>query len=326
MSDTETGRVALIRFTTRGTQFVGSGLLVNDHAILTADHVAAGFDHQIDCWRRTHEVAEVLRSGSPQVDLAILTLRNPIAGVDSLRCARVDRDRVSQIRHCVAVGFPRWKRDGSVRRSAQVDGTIPTAEGLEQTADQGLRDGYLTLVGNRKPVGPPIRPGPVMEVGNAARWGGMSGAVVTADSSIIGVVRSVNLAADDRSLTVTPLTAIETFPDHALRRKFWDALGVTNPEKLLRLPQAEDGKQGREPARLRRTTPVTGVSALAAAALLGELHGQRHPPETHSHHTTSTAGGAHDGNHSENMAPDDVHHEDDHWTDGDYGSHDSGTF
>jgi hypothetical protein len=312
MADAETDRVALVFFSASdGTQCVGSGLLVNARAVLTADHVADGSGHRVECRGHTHKVTQVIRSGSSTVDLAILVLKEPIAHVTRLSYAQVDRGRASQIHNCVAVGFPRWKRDGDVRRSAQVNGTIPTGEGLEQTADRGLQEGFLTLVGNREPSVPPIHPGPVTEAGTASPWGGMSGAVVTCDSSVIGVVRSVNLASGTQSLTVTPLTAIENLADQEQRKKFWDALGVPDPGELPRLPAAE-AEQQRPPTegnqndsysdqlgRLRRTAWKLSGGALAAGGILGAEYSAHHHPvlpapaaDAAQHSTGAAAGGA----------------------------------
>lgn len=236
MTADETRRIALIRYlSSDGTERVGSGLLVNDHAILTADHIAEGTGHRVDCLDGTHEVACVLRTRSPDIDLAVLSLKAPVSGLAPLRCARVDQSRAGQIDSCMALGFPRWKRDGVRRRAAQVNGIIPTGEGLEATAGDGLRLGFLTLVGNRKPV-EPIPPGVLGDVEMPSAWGGMSGAVVVAGSLVIGVVRSYNLAADGQSLTVTPVTAIDDLPDDAKRQEFWAALGVSDPSGLPLLP------------------------------------------------------------------------------------------
>lgn len=232
MAAVETSRVALIRYSALdGTQFVGSGLLVNDYSVLTADHVADGLNHQIDCLGRTYEVASVLRSGSPVVDLAVLILKEPIRDLAQLRCARIEQSQVGQIPHCVAIGFPRWKRNGNKRRAAQVDGVIPTGEGLEATTRDGLKLGLLTLIGNRRPPRP-IDSGSIAEPGTTTAWGGMSGAVVVSDGFIIGVVHSTNLAVDGQSLTVTPLTAINDLPEVGDRKKFWTALGVADPDNL----------------------------------------------------------------------------------------------
>ena len=71
---------------------------------------------------------------------------------------------------------------------------MPTAEGLESTADAGLRAGWLTLIGDRIPGAPEIPVGALSET-VPSPWGGMSGAVVVAGDLVVGVVRSHNLAA-----------------------------------------------------------------------------------------------------------------------------------
>ena len=120
---------------------------------------------------------------------------------------------------------------------------MPTAEGLESTADSGLRAGWLTLVGYRIPGAPDIPAGTLSETAPSP-WGGMSGAVVVAGDLVIGVVRSHNLAAGGQSLTVTPLTAIDSLPA-GLRRQFWQALGVTYPDRLPLLPDTAATSPGR---------------------------------------------------------------------------------
>jgi hypothetical protein len=235
VSTIETRRVALVRYAAPdGTQCVGSGFLMNDHAVLTADHIANGSDHKVDFRGQPCDVARVLRSGSEHVDLAILSLRDPIVDVSPLGCARIDRNNIGLIRDCFAIGFPRWKQDGATRRAAEVHGTIPTGEGLEATVDDGLQPGFLTLVGDRTPA----MQSQVPQIGTAAAWGGMSGAVVIAGTLAVGVVRSVSTAGDGCSLTVTPLTAIENLPDHERQREFWVALSVRDPAGL---PQAGRG-------------------------------------------------------------------------------------
>ena len=233
----ETGRVALIRYTAPGgARCVGSGLLIDERRVLTADHVAEGSGHQVECDRGTSAVAEVLRSGTPEIDLAVLSLSEQFAGFARLGCARVDRSRVDRVSGCVAVGFPRWRKDGDRRRSAQVDGWLPTAEGLESTADSGLRAGWLTLVGDRIPGAPDIPVGTLTETAPSP-WGGMSGAVVVAGDLVAGVVHSHNLAAGGQSLTVTPVTAVDQLPED-IRRRFWNALGVADSGLLPVLPDA----------------------------------------------------------------------------------------
>lgn len=101
----ETGRVVLIRYTAPGgTRCVGSGLLIDERWVLTADHIAEGSGHRVECDRGVAAVAEVVRSGTPEVDLAVLRVGEPFAGLVRLGCARVDRSRVDRVSGCAAVG------------------------------------------------------------------------------------------------------------------------------------------------------------------------------------------------------------------------------
>lgn len=130
--------MALIRYIgPDGSNCVGSGLLVSDRHVLTADHVAEGRSHRVGCADAEVRVIEVLRSHDPEVDLAVLTLSKSVGRLGQLPCARLNRSQVDRVTGCVAVGFPRWKKDGDIRRAAQVQGWVPTAEGLESTADAG---------------------------------------------------------------------------------------------------------------------------------------------------------------------------------------------
>jgi formylglycine-generating enzyme required for sulfatase activity len=270
----ETGRVALIRYVAPdGTPSVGSGLLTDERVVLTADHVAEGSGHRVEFDGGTRDVLTALRSGTPDVDLALLTLRDPVAGIGPAAFARVDRGRVDRVSDCVAVGFPRWRKDGDQRRSAQVDGLVPTAEGLESTADAGLRAGLLTLVGNRIPGAPAI---PVGTLGDkaASAWGGMSGACVVARDMVIGVVRSHNLAAGGQSLTITPLTALGRLPPD-LRQRFWAALGVPDPGRLPALPVAAAG-----PEPVASAGFAARLARHAAAMLADERYRQWTAPGT----------------------------------------------
>ena len=247
----ETSRVALIRYQAPdGSWCVGSGLLVGDQQVITADHVADGTGHRVTSGGGEREVASVLRSRSLAVDLAVLTLSEPAGELGQLSCAQVDRSRVDRVTGCVAVGFPRWKKDKDQRLTAQVHGWVPTAEGMEPTADAGLRAGLLTLVGDRIPGAPPI-PEKELHESSGSLWGGMSGAGVAVDDLVIGVVRSYNRAAGGQSLTVTPLTALEQLPVD-LRQQFWDALGIEDPEQLPVLPDVRRSERHERPQVLAK--------------------------------------------------------------------------
>ena len=146
----EITRVVLIRYISeRGDKFVGSGLLVSDRVVLTSNVVGSGTEHEVQCVGKSLSVLNVVRSGTTDIDLATLTISEPIAGLSSLRYGRIDRGRVGWVDNCVALGFPRWKREGNTRRLAQVNGKVLTAEGLEASTDFGLRAKYLTLVVDR---------------------------------------------------------------------------------------------------------------------------------------------------------------------------------
>ena len=162
------------------------------------------------------------------------SLSKPQTGVTNLSYARVNRNCVDQVSGCVSVGFPRWNKHGERRRTAQISGCIPTAEGLEPAADDGLHAGYLTLVGDRIPGAPPI-PQSELHDRSASPWAGMSGAGVVVADMVIGVVRSYNLAAGGQSLTVTPLTALERLPA-TQRWRFLDALGIHDLNQITPLP------------------------------------------------------------------------------------------
>ena len=263
----ETGRVALIRYISPGgAACVGSGLLVDGRRVLTADHVADGSGHRVECDTGTRAVVAVLRSGTAEVDLAVLTVGEPVAGLGRLGCARVDRGRVDQVKGCVAVGFPRWQKTGDQRRSAQVNGRVPTAEGLESTADAGLRAGLLTLVGNRIPGAPDIPTGMLSDQ-QANPWGGMSGAGVVAGNLVVGVVRSHNLAGGGQSLTITPLTAVDELPG-GLGKQFWDELGIAGPGHLPALPEGANALPDPAPAGTAGAlgSPARAVTQSAASA------------------------------------------------------------
>ena len=243
----ETARIAYIRYTSGGVPCAGSGLQVGARNVLTAGHVAGGTGYQVQLAEIWYEVNKVLKSDDPQVDLAILTLKEAAPSVASLRYAAISREHVASVRECVAVGYPWWKRKGATRVTAQVEGTIPTAEGLEVTANRGLQVSLFTLVGNRDPEQPDIPVGALTaddpEVGTSSvisQWAGMSGAVVvTGGDVVVGVIRSHNLAGGAQSLTVTPITAINGLGE-ANRKEFWHALGVPEPALIPKIPLAAD--------------------------------------------------------------------------------------
>ena len=222
-------RAVLIRYELDGESYVGSGLRVRGRFVLTADHCAEGTRHQVVCDGALLDATVWVRSQSRDIDLAVLEV--PTAReVEPLGYALVNRSVAATLPECQALGFPRWKRSNG-RKLAQVDGYIPTAEGLTMVADRIQQVDWLAL----KATGPaPLTPmGSLEQAGSP--WAGMSGAVVVTHDLVIGVVRSHNLTEGGGSLTVTPIDAINGLrPD--VRSKMWAALGVDGPRALRKLP------------------------------------------------------------------------------------------
>jgi hypothetical protein len=167
------------------------------------------------------------------VDLAVLTLSESVPGVESMRYGRVDRGVPVRFDDFIAVGFPKWARDNQdIYRTAQVGGSVLTAEGL-RTRTQGGSDGQLLRLESRRPPGRPISTGMVDDV-STSPWAGMSGAAVVVGDVVIGVIHSHNRAGGDRSLTVTPLTALKLLGQRE-RQVFCDALGLRTIDDLTDL-------------------------------------------------------------------------------------------
>ncbi len=217
-------RAVLIRYTVGAQRSVGSGLRMCGRFVLTADHCATGADYRVEFLDGSSFAAAVhQRSGTPEVDLAVLVLEDAAPPVDGLAPARVDRSVAESITGCQVLGFPRWRRgDSDARILAQLDGSIPVAEGLRASGDPGAA-GLLEFKG----TGPALRETPTStgEPAQASPWGGVSGAAVVRSDRVLGVVRSHNLAAGGMSLTLTPLAAVADLPGPVADR-FVTALGL----------------------------------------------------------------------------------------------------
>jgi hypothetical protein len=237
-------RYACIRYETATGWRAGSGLIVTDRAVLTADHVADGSHYYVeyaDGWRR---VREVIRSGTLSVDLAVLVLEEPISGLTAMPCARVGRE-AGKVTGCVAVGYPKWRERSDPHHpdrykpgSAQVEGYILTADGLLTRTKGGTDGQLLTLIGEQLPPGAPRFPekdNPWSLVpAHDAPWGGMSGAAVMAHGMVIGVVRSWRLDNETQLLGVTPLTALKLLPTEKYEQ-FCAVIGVRDIDDLVAL-------------------------------------------------------------------------------------------
>ena len=227
-------RAVLIRYELDGQAYVGSGLRVGARFVLTADHCAAGAHHRVLCGGEELDATVSVRSRSLHVDVAVLEVPSA-PEVEPLGFARVNRTIAASVQDCQALGFPRWKTSNG-RILVQLDGFVPTAEGLMAATDLGQRVEYLTL----KATGPAIADDRLIPTGNleaaGSPWAGMSGAVVVVGNLVIGVVRSHNLAEGGGSLTVTPIGAIDQLRQD-VRDRMWRALGVLDSTALPTLPE-----------------------------------------------------------------------------------------
>ena len=107
----------------------------------------------------------------------MLTLSRPAGDLGQLSFARFTLGLIGQVMGCSAVGYPRWKMTKAKRRlAAQVDGYVPTAEGTEAGTAHEQHAAFLTLVGERIPVGAPSIPLAALHDKPLSPWGGMSGA------------------------------------------------------------------------------------------------------------------------------------------------------
>jgi hypothetical protein len=232
-------RYLLIRYELDGASYVGSGFLVTDRAVLTADHVADGTGHRI-----VHDGVELavegcVRSGDTTVDLAVLILRHPVPDLAPIPCALVDRGGGGKLTGCWAIGFPRRSKDDAGRASRQVYGSIRPADGVH--ADGKADGAWLTLVGEKADWGDaPADEAATGDGGNP--WGGMSGAAVVKGNMVIGVVSRYYAEKGPETLTVTPLTALKLLPD-GTKEQFRVALGLGNLGELQVL--TGDGKVAR---------------------------------------------------------------------------------
>jgi hypothetical protein len=170
------------------------------------------------------------------MDLAVLLVPE-LPSVGALDCALVDRRVAADIEGCQALGFPLWKdgRDGP--RLAQVDGKIPTAEGVDPQAGEGAVPPISLKITNQHIRERPIPKGDIDQPGSP--WGGMSGSVIlTSEDMVVGVVRGHSPSEGVGSLTATPLEALIGAPP-SMTRLFWAALNVTDLARLPRLPVAD---------------------------------------------------------------------------------------
>jgi NTP-dependent ternary conflict system VMAP-like protein/trypsin-like peptidase len=222
----------------QGNQSVGSGYVVRNGTVLTANHVAHGTGHEVWSDGTTYQVdpdQKVL--GTDQVDLGVLRLIGHPAQADPPSYAQISRDP-GIIDDCLAVGYPRWVAElmqvGNYT-SKQVEGYIRPADQVPIVGKAASQ--LLKLTIDRKPGDPPVpRYGTLSEQSDSP-WSGMSGAVVTCRNNafVLGVVHSHNYTNDPDSLTLTPLLALKDLPPEK-QQEFYAALDITDVDALTELP------------------------------------------------------------------------------------------
>jgi hypothetical protein len=213
-----TDRVVRVHYTRDNQPRRGSGLRIGGRHVLTADHCADGQDHRVEVDGRAYRAEVKVRSHTPQIDVAVLAAEESLAELPWLEYARIDRMVVGEVTGCVAVGFPWWKTDGVL--TAQVTGTIPTSEGIDPGSPPGTVTSLSMKIANQAILDPrsdPTEPD--------SPWRGMSGAVVCKNSMVLGVVRGHVGVEGTRSLTLTPLEAVEGLASQTATA-FWIALGI----------------------------------------------------------------------------------------------------
>ena len=236
-----TERAVLIRYTRDGKTWRGSGLRVAGRFVLTADHCANGTDHRVVVGGREHEAMVHVRSGHSAVDLAVLEVPT-LAELEAVGCARVDRTVVDEVRGCRALGFPVWKDGSGGPRLAQVDGDVPTAEGVDPRASADVIPPISLKITNQQIRERPVPEGDLDRPGSP--WAGMSGAVVaTGEDLVVGVVRGHSPGEGVGSLTLTPLEAITALPAERAAR-FSAALQVPDVAAWPMVPLPAEGGMG----------------------------------------------------------------------------------
>jgi hypothetical protein len=237
-------------------------LRIGGRWILTADHCAAGSDHEILVDGESHPATVWVRTDDSAVDLALL-LAEGLDVSSHLKFGQIVSQNVVHLRDCSALGFPVWKSSLGQPAMAQASGYVPTAEGT-------LPDGTAPIA-TFKITDPEARAQETavgLLEGPSSLWAGMSGAVVVDEFDIVvGVIRSHNLIEGPNSLSITPLSAIST-RDPAVRDLFLEAFELISCDQLIPLPYDPSDETT---ARLRRVKELEQTDLIHHEAAI-KLH------------------------------------------------------
>jgi WD40 repeat protein len=166
---------------------IGSGYLVDQRVVLTAEHctrdkTATGSPvAKLSVIADGSKVTDAEVVSCPALDLAVLILRTVPddwpTDLQRLVFARVDRERSGELQDCEAVGFPLWQYDQNtnVRHSGELRGTINQTD-LREALQLLLRIKYDAVSEDHEGTGEDFP------------WGGASGALVFHAGLALGVV------------------------------------------------------------------------------------------------------------------------------------------
>ena len=253
--------VAVVTTLQDGRLQLGSGYLITDRLVLTAEHCTrdkiTGEPTALLCVIRAsdNKKAKVLHLvPDRRLDVAVLQLAPDARWNRNLRppkFARIDRSGTGVLDDCTGIGFPLFQRDPTqwTRRTAEFHGTIYQTDEWES--------GHLLM---REPL---IRLGPVTDpVGKASNaqdgkgpspWGGLSGALMFYRGSAIGVVVEHHPRQGDNALRAI---GFERIAASATIRQYLGLLAPNNlsyvgaqTAKLVSAAENKSGKNSSMPAR-----------------------------------------------------------------------------
>jgi tetratricopeptide (TPR) repeat protein len=227
--------VAVVARLATGKLQVGSGYLVAERLVLTAEHcirdkgAAAGSEESPVSLKvlRLSDYAEASAvvashdghpAASRALDLALLEIADKRwSAVPRISVGRVDRSASGELDPCETVGFPLWQLDpkDSTRNPVQVRGPIRTLDDFGVIPERlVLRDPVLHTV-HLKPAALVTEAMSQDDAKTTTRspWGGVSGALVFYGDFAIGVVVEHNPQQGDTSLRIRPLDILTTAQD-----------------------------------------------------------------------------------------------------------------
>ncbi|MBT2612730.1 bifunctional trypsin-like peptidase domain-containing/SEL1-like repeat protein, partial [Streptomyces sp. ISL-87] len=221
MPSTDTGIplarvVAVIATLPDGREQLGSGFLVGDRRVLTAEHCTR--DKKTGTATRGLRVVRASDGAAatvdalvavPGLDVAVLCLTDALGEADlpAPVFARVDRTRSGVLRDCTAIGFPLFQRDPAhaARHTAELHGIIYQTNEAE-TGRLLMHEPVLTS------VEPPASGDVGEEEATDPVWGGLSGALVFHADRAIGVIVEHH---PRQGASAVQLVAFDTLCKHA---------------------------------------------------------------------------------------------------------------